>query len=181
VIRDVGVQSALSAVCGLGGARFRKFYSVDAEGKGGLMSSVLFFEKPGCLSSAKQKALLVSLGHRLTVRDLLAEPWTAERLRPFFGDLPVPDWFNPTAPRIKQGEVRPETLDEPTALALMLDDPLLIRRPLIESERGRGCGFEPGPLLAALGVALAADQDLQSCSRSGLDPRCDLPTDGAAA
>lgn len=145
------------------------------------MSSVLFYEKPGCLSNAQQKALLASLGHRLTVRNLLAEPWTAERLRPFFGDLPVRDWFNPTAPRIKQGEVRPETLDAATALVLMLDDPLLIRRPLIESEYGCGCGFQPGSLLTALGVTLAADQDLQSCSRSGPDPRCDLPTDGAAA
>ncbi|RKT44250.1 ArsC/Spx/MgsR family protein [Thiocapsa rosea] len=145
------------------------------------MSSVLFYEKPGCLSNAKQKALLTSLGHRLSVRNLLAEPWTVERLRPFFGVLPVREWFNPTAPRIKQGEVLPETLDEPTALALMVEDPLLIRRPLIESEYGMGCGFESGPLLAALGVAIAVDQDLQSCSRSGPDPRCDLPTDGAAA
>jgi nitrogenase-associated protein len=145
------------------------------------MSSVLFYEKPGCLSNAKQKALLVSLGHRLTVRNLLAEPWTGERLRPFFGALPVPEWFNSSAPRIKQGEVRPETLDESTALALMLDDPLLIRRPLIESEYGCGCGFEPSRLLTALGVTLSNDQDLQSCSRSGPDPRCALPTDGAAA
>ncbi|MFB1489820.1 MULTISPECIES: ArsC/Spx/MgsR family protein [unclassified Thiocapsa] len=145
------------------------------------MSSVLFYEKPGCLSNAKQKALLTSLGHRLTVRNLLAEPWTDARLRPFFGDLPVVEWFNPTAPRIKRGEVRPETLDEATALALMLEDPLLIRRPLIESEHGLGCGFEPGSLLDALGVTLVVDQDLQSCSRSGLDPRCDLPADGAVA
>ncbi|EGV18217.1 ArsC/Spx/MgsR family protein [Thiocapsa marina] len=143
------------------------------------MSSVLFYEKPGCMSNAKQKALLTSLGHRLTVRNLLAERWTDERLRPFFGDLPMVDWFNPTAPRIKRGEVRPGMLDAETALALMLNDPLLIRRPLIESEYGCGCGFEPGQLLTALGVTLAADQDLQSCSRSGPDPRCDLPTDGA--
>ncbi len=42
------------------------------------MSSVLFYEKPGCLSNAKQKALLASLGHRVAVRNLLAEPWTAD-------------------------------------------------------------------------------------------------------
>jgi nitrogenase-associated protein len=154
---------------------------VEATRKEESMSSVLFFEKPGCLSNAKQKALLASLGHRVTVQNLLAESWTAERLRPFFGDLAVADWFNPTAPRIKRGEVRPETLDETTALALMVKDPLLIRRPLIDSEHGQGCGFEAGPLLAALGVTLAVDQDLQSCFRSGPDPRCDLPADGAAA
>jgi nitrogenase-associated protein len=143
-------------------------------------SSVIFYEKPGCLSNGKQKALLKSLGHSLTVRDLLAEPWTAERLRSFFGNLPVRDWFNPTAPRVKQGEVRPETLDEPTALALMLADPLLIRRPLIETEFGLGCGFEAGPMLDALGVALAPEQDLQSCSQIGPDPHCERPSARAA-
>jgi len=144
------------------------------------MSSVLFFEKPGCLSNGRQKALLTSLGHHLSVRNLLSEPWTAEQLRPFFGALPVSDWFNPTAPRIKQGEVVPTTLDETTALALMIDDPLLIRRPLIESEYGCGCGFEPGPLLEALGVMLPVGEDLQSCSRSGPDPSCDAHDQGAA-
>ncbi|AFL74080.1 ArsC/Spx/MgsR family protein [Thiocystis violascens] len=145
-----------------------------------MASSVIFYEKPGCLSNGRQKALLTSLGHSLTVRDLLAEPWTAERLRSFFGAMPVRDWFNPTAPRVKQGEVRPETLDESTALALMLADPLLIRRPLIETECGRGCGFAPGPMLDALGVALEPEQDLQSCSRIGPDPHCERPSARAA-
>jgi nitrogenase-associated protein len=129
------------------------------------MSSVAFYEKPGCLSNAKQKALLASLGHHLTVRNLLVEDWTPERLRPFFGDLPVSQWFNPTAPRVVSGEVRPDALDATAALALMVAEPLLIRRPLIASDEGSGCGFEPGPLLNALGVRLEADQDLQACSR----------------
>ncbi|TCT22917.1 ArsC/Spx/MgsR family protein [Thiobaca trueperi] len=139
--------------------------------------SVIFYEKPGCISNGRQKALLRSLGHDLSVRNLLVESWTTERLRPFFGDLPVRDWFNPTAPRIKQGEVRPDALDESTALALMMSDPLLIRRPLIESEFGCGCGFASGPLLDALGVRLTPDQDLQSCSQTGSDPTCDLPAE----
>lgn len=142
-----------------------------------MTSLVIFYEKSGCLSNGKQKSLLKSLGHSLVVRNLLAETWTAERLRPFFGSLPVRDWFNPTAPRIKQGEVCPDALDEPTALALMIADPLLIRRPLIETEFGLGCGFEAGPMLSALGVELTPDQDLQSCSQIGSDPHCDLPSE----
>ena len=137
--------------------------------------SVVFYEKPGCVSNAKQKALLRASGLELTVKDLLAEPWTAERLRPFFGDRPVQDWLNPTAPRIKRGEIRPERLDAATALALMVEDPILIRRPLIECEAGLGCGFEQGPLLAALGVHLGARQDLQSCSQTDGHPPCDPP------
>ncbi len=137
--------------------------------------TVIFYEKPGCISNGKQKALLRTLGHELSVRNLLEEPWTAAQLRPFFGDLPVCDWFNPTAPRIKAGEVQPAAVDEATALALMVADPLLIRRPLIDSEFGCGCGFAASPLLTALGVDLQPEQDLQSCSQIGTDPHCDLP------
>ena len=53
------------------------------------MAELTFYEKPGCQGNARQKALLRSAGHQLTVRNLLTEPWTAERLQGFFGDLPV--------------------------------------------------------------------------------------------
>lgn len=147
------------------------------------MTQVLFFEKPGCLSNTRQRSLLASLGHRLQVRNLLAEPWTPERLRPFFGDRPVRDWFNLTAPRVRSGEVLPDDLSERDALALMVDDPLLIRRPLIELGPDlegavgvlRDCGFAPGPLLDTLGVRLVPGEDLQACSRGGDAPICPDP------
>jgi nitrogenase-associated protein len=138
-------------------------------------AELVFYEKPGCLSNARQKALLVEIGHCLEVRNLLAEPWTAERLRPFFGDRAVPEWFNPTAPRVRDGEVRPAGLTESDALALMVSDPLLIRRPLIEAGPLRHCGFAPGPLLDALGVVLEEGVDLQSCSRLGQTADHDQP------
>lgn len=131
------------------------------------MTKVVFFEKPGCVTNARQQALLCALGHHLEVRDLLQEPWTAASLRPFFGTRPVADWFNPTAPRIKSGEVLPTALDEDTALALMVADPLLIRRPLIAIPEGFCVGFDPGPVLDALGLSLAPGEDLQSCLRPG--------------
>lgn len=143
-------------------------------------AELVFYEKPGCVSNARQRALLVEIGHCLEVRNLLTEPWTAERLRPFFGARPVPDWFNPTAPRVRSGEVRPETLTETQALAMLVADPLMIRRPLIEAGGLSACGFEPGPLLDALGVVLEDGADLQSCSRNvqlaaGVQPTCPQP------
>jgi nitrogenase-associated protein len=143
------------------------------------MSRVTFYEKPGCLSNGRQRALLRGLGHELVVRNLLAVPWTPEGLRPFFGVRPVREWFNPTAPRVKSGAVSPGALDEDEALALMVSDPILIRRPLMEVEGLRCCGFEPGPLLDALGVDLAAGEDLQSCSHPargpGVEAACGTP------
>ena len=143
------------------------------------MTDVVFYEKPGCLSNARQKALLRALGHRLTVRDLLAEPWTPERLRAFFGDRPVTSWFNPTAPRVRSGEVVPATLEAHEALALMVADPILVRRPLLELADRKGCGFESGPLLATLGVVLGPGEDYQACSHprasAGDGPSCPPP------
>lgn len=81
------------------------------------MAKVIFYEKPGCGGNARQKALLLSSGHELEVRDLLTEPWTPERLRPFFGNRPVAGWFNASAPAIKSGEIDPETLTPQQAIA----------------------------------------------------------------
>ncbi|WP_028240819.1 ArsC/Spx/MgsR family protein [Stutzerimonas azotifigens] len=95
------------------------------------MSCIIFYEKPGCATNRLQKELLRSAGIELEVRNLLHEAWTPERLRPFFGALPVAEWFNPSAPAIKYGELDPAGLTAEQALALMVAHPLLIRRPLI--------------------------------------------------
>ncbi|NTV10948.1 MAG: hypothetical protein HGA47_09275 [Zoogloea sp.] len=117
------------------------------------MADVIFYEKPGCGGNARQKAWLAAAGHRLEVRSLLAERWTRERLLSFFGDLPVADWFNRAAPRVKSGEVVPEAQDADGALGLMLAEPLLIRRPLLESGGRRVVGFDVDTINAWLGLA----------------------------
>ncbi len=127
---------------------------------------VLFYEKPGCSTNARQKRLLAEAGHQVEARSLLTEPWTAERLRAFFGPTPVSTWFNPAAPRIKAGAVRPETLDADAALALMLADPLLIRRPLVEVAGVRCAGFDRAPVTDLLSGAAALPE---GCSRPNAD------------
>lgn len=126
------------------------------------MAKVIFYEKPGCSTNARQKRLLEAAGHELEARSLLAEPWTADRLEAFFRGLPVPAWFNPAAPGIKSGAVNPGEFSGPQALALMLDEPLFIRRPLIEVEGARCAGFD-GPLVQGL-IGPAAELP-QGCSR----------------
>jgi len=129
------------------------------------MARVVFYEKPGCGGNARQKALLGQSGHDLDVRDLLTTPWTGERLRAFFGVRPVGQWFNAASPRVKSGEVRPETLDAETALALMLADPLLIRRPLLEVDGRREAGFDAARIDAWIGLAPAAAPVGEGCAR----------------
>lgn len=135
------------------------------------MAELIFYEKPGCQGNARQKALLRSAGHQLTVRNLLTEPWTAERLQGFFGDLPVAQWFNRNAPAVKSGEVNPDALDADSALALMVKRPILIRRPLLELGDERWVGFDPAALDARIGLNGVAvpSGNLEACSHHGAD------------
>ncbi|MBW8327789.1 MAG: hypothetical protein K0M48_01075 [Thiobacillus sp.] len=137
------------------------------------MASVVFYEKPGCANNTRQKTLLAAAGHSVWARNLLAEVWTPERLRPFFGDLPVAQWFNPSAPRIKSGEIDPARLGEDEALLEMEKDPLLIRRPLMESEGRRCVGFDLIEVDAWLGLeSLLPQRDLETCTRARPGPSC---------
>lgn len=124
------------------------------------MSCIVFYEKPGCATNRLQKMLLRSAGLKLEVRNLLSEPWTRERLRPFFGDRPVAEWFNRSAPAIKYGELDPQGLTAQQALDLMLAQPLLIRRPLIRY----GSHFMAGFDLARLNAELPCEGSLPESS-----------------
>jgi nitrogenase-associated protein len=120
--------------------------------------------------------MLEAAGHAVTAKSLLTEPWTEERLRGFFGSTPVACWFNPAAPRIKSGEIDPAAIDAATALAVMLADPLLIRRPLVEANGQRCAGFDREPVTLLLGAA--AECDAEACSRTVASTPCpdpDLP------
>ncbi len=137
------------------------------------MATVIFYEKPNCANNTRQKRLLTEAGHTVIAKNLLTEVWQAESLRLFFADLvAVRDWFNYSAPAIKYGEVEPDTLNEQQALALMLENPLLIRRPLMQVGEQRMAGFDPEKVQDWLNLtALNTEQDLESCPRSD-SPSC---------
>jgi nitrogenase-associated protein len=116
------------------------------------MAFVVFYEKPGCGGNAKQKALLRASGHEIEAKSLLSEPWTSASLRPYFGDRPVRDWFNLASLRVKSGEIAIDRMGEQEALALMLGDPLLIRRPLMLVSGRRECGFDAELVDAWIGL-----------------------------
>ena len=120
------------------------------------MARIVFYEKPGCAGNRRQKQLLEDAGHTVLARNLLTEPWTAERLRGFFGARPVAEWFNRNAPQVKSGEVVPEALDAEMVMKLLLAEPLLIRRPLLEAGGRCETGFEPQRIHAGLGLGHAA-------------------------
>lgn len=138
------------------------------------MAIVVFYEKPGCGTNARQRRMLEAAGHRIIARNLLAEQWTGERLRGFLGDMPVALWFNPAAPRVKSGEIDPEGMDAAAALALLTAEPLLIRRPLIEGDGQRCAGFDSALVASLLGSGEAGTH-AQECARPEVEGSCPAP------
>lgn len=132
------------------------------------MATIQFYQKPGCATNARQKRMLEAAGHTVIVRSVLTEPWTAEALHGFFGSMPVKGWFNPASPRIRSGEIVPENLDPASAIVLMLDDLLLIRRPLVETNGQRCAGFDREPVTSLL--RNRPHGDVEACSRPQANP-----------
>lgn len=129
------------------------------------MAVVTFYEKPGCKGNLRQKTLLAAAGHTVQSKSLKTETWTADRLLMFLGKLPVADWFNRAAPDIKSGEIVPENLGFEDALHLLLNNPLLIRRPLMEIGEERLVGFDIAAVDAWIGLKNVAlsEGNIEAC------------------
>lgn len=141
------------------------------------MSHIIFFEKPGCGGNARQRVALEAAGHTLARRNLLTAHWTRESLLAFLAPLPVPDWFNRAAPLVKSGDIQPDVLGAEAALALLLKEPLLIRRPLMQCSDNatRHVGFETAAVEAWIGLGTnpASARTLEGCASP--TERCATP------
>lgn len=144
------------------------------------MAEVIFWEKPGCGGNARQKARLRASGHTVIERDLLGEPWSEASLLAFLAPLPIAAWFNRAAPKVKSGEVVPEDLTRDAALALLLAEPLLIRRPLMQVGDDRRVGFDEAAIEAWIGLGTTASPVGEGCPKGDAPhPPCPAPTSAA--
>jgi len=129
------------------------------------MAKIVFWEKPGCKGNSKQKEILLASGHDLEVRDLLTETWSTDALAKFFGDRPVTEWFNITNPDVKSGKIDPKKISAPEALEMMVAEPLLIGRPLMQVGDERLAGFEVQQVHNWIGLKLGSvgERDPKNC------------------
>ena len=131
------------------------------------MPVIIFYEKPGCINNTKQKKILRAAGYSLVERDILTENWKPEVLRQFFGELPINEWFNPSAPAIKNKDICIQDINEDEALGLMVKDPILIRRPLMRLGSTHKVGFDIDILDELIGLTESYKYlELETCPRS---------------
>ncbi len=130
--------------------------------------SLIFYEKPGCITNAKQKKMLRELGVNVESKSILSEPWSVDSLLSFFESLPVDRWFNENAPMIKNGQIDPLSLTESQALEAMLAEPILIKRPLIRAGEQAICGFDIPKICDELSLIVdryTETKELHECSK----------------
>lgn len=137
------------------------------------MAKIIFYEKPGCINNTRQKRILRKAGHTVIAKNLLTEDWSQrlDQLHEFFGEMPVNEWFNPSAPSIKEGLVNPNTVNAHQAVNLMLCDPLLIKRPLMQLVHNKMVGFNIQEVEHWVGVkGVASIEDVESCPKIRGEP-----------
>uniref|UniRef100_Q3AQB5 Nitrogenase-associated protein n=1 Tax=Chlorobium chlorochromatii (strain CaD3) TaxID=340177 RepID=Q3AQB5_CHLCH len=128
------------------------------------MATIIFYEKPSCRNNTRQKALLAEAGHVVEARNLLEQEWTTEELEKFFGSKPIADCFNTSAPAITSGQLQPESLSRNEALALMVKEPILIKRPLMTIGEHYLQGFSMDRLHELIGLTAESEKtDFSQC------------------
>lgn len=145
------------------------------------MATIKFYEKTGCINNTKQKEILTLAGHQVEAINLLHYHWTADKLLSFFSELPVKEWFNKNAPSIQKGETDVNSFTKETALAALLSDKLLIRRPLLEINGQKFVGFDNDALDAFIGLKRFTtpkldqllNQNLNDCPQKDRNMSCD--------
>lgn len=127
---------------------------------------VVFYEKKGCGGNARQKELLTKAGVEFEVKDMLKTAWTKESLESFFENLEGEQIFNMSALEIKNNEINIASLSKAEAITLMIQNPILIKRPLLEINQTKLCGFDIDAINALLNIAMPKPKDINTCKSS---------------
>lgn len=135
------------------------------------MKLVIFYEKPGCVTNAKQKKSLYDAGLIIIEKNLLEHGMSEEELLTYLEKKPIAEWFNPNAPMMKKKQIDPESFTKEEALTKLHNNPILIRRPLISVEGCRMCGFDKKKIEEILGISL----DITKEEKCALEIACPSP------
>ncbi len=134
------------------------------------MNIVIFYKKPGCVTNAKQKQSLRRAGCTVIERNLLKHDMNEKDLLGFFEGKPVHEWFNPNAPKIKEGKLDPYSISKEEAIESLINEPILIRRPLLIAKNQKILGFSQEYLEKLLNVKLERNITFASTPKNNLSP-----------
>ncbi|MEA2029180.1 MAG: ArsC/Spx/MgsR family protein [Campylobacterota bacterium] len=123
---------------------------------------LIFYGKVGCAGNTKQKDLLKKHNISYDDRDILNTQWSKAELLSFFDGLSNDEVINQSAPQIKRSEID-LAISQEALIEMMLDNPILIKRPLIAIGEAKLCGFDIEKINALLNKKIEEVQDINKC------------------
>jgi arsenate reductase len=107
------------------------------------MKTPRFIWKSTCSTCRDARRFLrADLGLELDERDYARQPFSLDELKELFKDADPRDYLNPRSPAYKSMGLGGKTLTPAEALALMVEESNLIKRPLLISGRTIIAGFD---------------------------------------
>ncbi|MGE4457173.1 MAG: ArsC/Spx/MgsR family protein [Arcobacteraceae bacterium] len=132
--------------------------------------NITFYEKFGCAGNKKQKEILSLNGLSFHTQNILEMTWTKDTLAPFFDGLDKHEIINRFAPQIKNNEIDINSYSKDELLDMMCDNPILIKRPLLQIGQNYICGFDIPKINALLGIEICEHISLSTCQKSDCIP-----------
>ena len=125
--------------------------------------TIVFYEKKGCAGKQRQKKVLETHGLSYQTKSLLDAPWTKESLEPFFQGLNKSAMINQFAPKIKNSEINIEDYTKEELIKLMCEEPILIKRPLLQIGNHSMCGFDIEQINRLLDINICESISISTC------------------
>lgn len=129
-------------------------------------SNIIFYEKTGCAGNSRQKKVLKSFGIRFEVKSLLETNWDIVTLEPFFKNIDKTKIVNLSAPKIKNNDIDISFFTKNELIKMMCDDPILIKRPLIQIDQHYICGFDIKMINDILNTSIKENIQIPTCLSS---------------
>ena len=108
---------------------------------------MLFVCYPKCTTCQKAKAFLDARGIAYTLRDIKLENPTRQELAQWYecSGLPLKKFFNTSGLQYKALGLKDKlpTMTEEEQIALLATDGMLVKRPILVTEKGVTTGFKP--------------------------------------
>lgn len=115
------------------------------------MKSTLWM-KSSCTTCRNAKAKLAELGLDVEVRDYFKKPLEAAELERLLPADPAP-MLGTKSPKYKELGLKDRTLSKAEAIALMVEDNNLLKRPILVHPKGTVIGFDAAAYAALAGKA----------------------------
>ncbi|MDB5099901.1 MAG: hypothetical protein JWM80_4322 [Cyanobacteria bacterium RYN_339] len=110
------------------------------------MKRVTLYTKSGCTSCQKARQFLLARGVHFAERDIFKHPLDERELRALAAQKPLAELFSHRSPSVKALGLADKALTDDEMLRYMLQEPRLIRRPLLRGEDEVVVGFDEARL-----------------------------------